>query len=93
VSDIGVWVRDEGDVLVELRGEFDQHNLEDLRATLRSVVTLRLPTLVNLSGVTFLDVATTRELGIHSRLYAHHLTLSEPSWQARASMVACGFEE
>jgi anti-anti-sigma regulatory factor len=40
----------EGGVLVELRGEFDGHNLEDLRRILDSVVALRRPTMVDLSG-------------------------------------------
>jgi hypothetical protein len=46
---------------------------------------------VDLSGVTFLDVGTSRGLAIQSLLYAHHLTLRNPSWQVRASMAACGF--
>lgn len=79
-------------MLVELEGEFDQHNLEDLQKALSNVVSLRRPTWVDLSGVTFLDVGATRELTIHSRLYAHHLSLWNPSWQVRASVAACGFE-
>lgn len=91
----GIEVRERGEegVLVELRGEFDQHALETLRETLGGVVALRRPTTVELSGVTFLDIGTTRELTIRSRLYAHHLTLSNPSWQVRRSVAACGFEE
>ena len=83
----------EGGVLVELEGEFDGHNLEDLRRILDSVVALRRPTMVDLSGVTFLDVGATRELTIRSRLYAHHLTFRNPSPQVCASVAACGFEE
>lgn len=83
----------EGGVLVELRGEFDGHNLEDLRQILDSVVALRRPTMVDLSGVTFLDVAATRELTVRSRLYAHHLTFRNPSPQVCASVAACGFEK
>jgi len=91
----GIRVREwgEGGMLVELKGEFDQHNLEDLQEALSNVVSLRRPAWVDLSGVTFLDVGATRELTIHSRLYAHHLALRNPSWQVRASVVACGFEE
>ncbi len=80
-------------MLVELEGEFDQHNLEDLQEVLSNVVSLRRPTWVDLSGVTFLDVGATRELTVRSRLYAHYLTLCNPSWQVRASVAACGFEE
>jgi anti-anti-sigma factor len=83
----------EGGVLVELRGEFDGHNLEDLRQILDAVVALRRPTMVDLSGVTFLDVAVTRELTVRSRLYAHHLTFRNPSPQVCASVAACGFDE
>ncbi len=91
----GIEVRERGEegVLVELRGEFDRHNLGDLRETLDAVLALRRPTVLELSGVIFLDVGATRELTIRSRLYAHHLALRNPSPQVRASVVACGFEE
>ncbi len=88
---IEVRERDEAGVLVVLEGEFDRHNLKDLRETLSAVVALRRPTLVDLSGVTFLDVGATRELAIRARLYAHHLALINPSWQVQASVAACGF--
>lgn len=91
MSGIEVRKSNEGDVLIELRGEFDRHNLEDLRETLSGVMALERPTLVDLAGVTFLDVGATRELAIRSHPYAQHLTLSNPSWQARASATACGF--
>ena len=83
----------EGGALVERRGEFDGHNLEDLRQILDAVEALRRPTMVDLSGVTFLDVAATRELTVRSRLYAHHLTFRNPSPQVCASVAACGFDE
>jgi anti-anti-sigma factor len=88
-------VRDweEGSVLVELGGEFDWHNLEHLREILDDVSTMRRPTMVDLSEVTFLDVDATCELTIRSRLYDHHLTLCNPSPEVRASVTACGFEE
>ncbi|MBV9454970.1 MAG: hypothetical protein JOZ19_12775 [Rubrobacter sp.] len=92
MSNIGVREWDEGGVLVELRGEFDRHNLEDLQETLNDVVALKRPTLVELSEVTFLDIETSRELVIRTLLYVHRLTLRNPSWQVRASIVACGFE-
>ncbi len=91
MSDIGVREWDKGVVLIELRGEFDRYNLEDLQEALGDVVALRRPTLVDLSGVTFLDVGATRELAVRCQLYAHHLTLCNPSWQVRASAAACGF--
>ncbi len=88
----GVEVRERGEegVLVELRGEFDRHDLEDLRETLNDVVALRLLVVLDLSGVDFLDVEAARELTIYSYLYAHYLTLRNPSWQVWASAAACG---
>ncbi|MDQ4105868.1 MAG: hypothetical protein M3157_01665 [Actinomycetota bacterium] len=90
----GIEVREQGErgVLVELRGEFDRHNLEKLRRTLEGVLALRRPAAVDLSKTTFLDVGATRELAVLSRLYTHHLTLHNPSWQVRASTAACGLE-
>ncbi len=89
----GIEVRAWGErgMVVKLQGEFDHDNLTDLQETLSGVVSPRRPTWVDLSRVTFLDVGATRELTIRSRLYAHHLTLGNPSWQARASVAACGF--
>ena len=88
----GVEVREWGKrgVLVELRGEFDRHDLGGLGEVLSDVTALRRPTLVDLSGVTFLDAGTIRELAIRSQLCANHLTLVNPSWQVRASARACG---
>ena len=83
----------EGGVLAELRGEFDGHNLGDLRQILDYVMALRRPAMVDISGVTFLDVGATRELMVRSRVYAHHLLFRNPSPQVRASVAACGFEE
>ncbi|MDQ4063006.1 MAG: STAS domain-containing protein [Actinomycetota bacterium] len=90
---IEVRERDEENMLVELWGEFDRHALEELRETLDGVVARRRPTMVDLSGVTFLDIGATREMTIRSRLYAHHLTLTNPSWQVRRSVAACGVED
>lgn len=77
---------------VELRGEFDLASAEELRSTLDSVASFREPTSVDLSGVTFLDLQSTRELALRSQLYGHHLTLVNPSWQARASVKSCKLE-
>ena len=89
---IEVRERGEGGILVELRGEFDQHNLEDLREALGAVVALRRPAIVDLSRVTFFDIGATRELTVRSCLYAYRLSLRNPSWEVRASVAACGFE-
>ena len=92
VASIEVQKRGEKGVLIELKGEFDRHNLEDLQETLNYVAALERPTMVELSGVTFLDIGTSRELVIRTLLYNYHLTLHNPSWQVRASIVACGLE-
>jgi anti-anti-sigma factor len=91
MSGIGVREWGEEGVLVELRGEFDRHNLSDLRETLSGTAALSRPMMVDLAGVTFLDVGATRELAIRSQLYAHQLILCNPSWQVQASVAACGF--
>lgn len=77
---------------IELWGEFDLTSADDLRDTLDNVASFSKPTFVDLSGVTFLDLQSARELAVRSHLYAHHLTLVNPSWQARASAKACKLE-
>ena len=77
-------------VRIELRGEFDLYALDELRKTLDNMLSLRRPTVVDLSDIVFLDLQCSRELVVVSKLYAHHLTLIDPYWQVRASVKACG---
>ena len=91
MSGISVRGRGEEGVLVELRGELDQYDLEDLRKTFGGVVQLRGRRLWTSPGLP-LDVVCARELALISQLYGHHLTLCNPSWQVRASVSACGLE-
>ena len=87
----GIEVRESGaGVLVELWGEFDLFSLSELRGKLNGVLDLHRTTLVDLSGITFLDLVSARELAVRSQLYAHHLTLRNPSSQVRASLEAFG---
>ena len=87
----GIKVRESGaEVLVELWGEFDLFSLDDLRRTLNGVLDLRKKTLVNLFGITFLDLASARELAIRAQVYARHLTFHNPSPQVMASVEASG---
>jgi hypothetical protein len=79
-------------MVVELWGEFDIFSLQDLREALSEVSTLRRPTLVDLSGITFLDLQSAREFAIRSLLYAHHLSFGKPSPEALASIKALGLE-
>ena len=79
-------------VLVELAGELDVHDLESLRRTIDDTLSSGLPTYVDLSGVTFLDTACTRELAAQYRLYDIYgrlLTLRDPFWQAKAGFRDC----
>jgi hypothetical protein len=87
----GIEVRESGaGVLVELWGEWDLFSLDDLRAALNSVLDLRRPTFVDLSGISFLDLQSARELAVRAQLYAHQLFLRNPSPQVIASIKAFG---
>jgi anti-anti-sigma regulatory factor len=79
-------------VSVNLAGEFDAYDLETLCQVLDVLLNSREPACVNLSGVTFLDLGCARELVIRSDLCGGRLTLHNPSWQAAASLRACGYE-
>jgi anti-anti-sigma factor len=87
-------MRDGGErnVLVELSGEFDLHDLQNLSDALGGAVSSGRAAVVDLSGVTFLDVGTTRELAVRSQLHAHQMTLHSPSTAVHASVAACGLE-
>ncbi len=89
----GIEVRQSGaGILVELWGEFDLFSLTRLREALNGVASLRQPTLVDLSGITFLDLLSARELAIRSQLCSHFLTLANPSPEVTASARAFGLE-
>ncbi len=89
----GIELRESGTgVVVELWGEFDIFSLRDLREALNEVLTLRRPALVDLSGITFLDLQSAREFAVRSLLYAGHLSFAGPSPEALASIKALGLE-
>ena len=79
----GFWVR--------LFGELDLHDLDTLGTLVRAVEDSSQPVLVDLSGVTFLDLGWARELAALHLLGPDHLVLCSPSWQASVSFAACGF--
>lgn len=86
-------VRERGAVmLVTLRGELDLCALDDLRETLDAVASLRGPAVVDLAGVTFLDLLSARELAVRAHLYGPRLVLRAPSPEAVASIEAAGLE-
>ena len=87
----GIEVRESGaGMLVELWGEFDLFSLSDLRKKLNALLDLHRTILVDLSGITFLDLVSARELAVRAQLYAHQLFLRNPSPQVIASIKAFG---
>ncbi len=79
----------DGSIEIELRGEWDLSSIDELRETLGGVASYRRPTTIDLSGITFMDLQSIRELAVRSQLYAHHVTLQNPSWQVERSIEAC----
>ena len=89
----GIELRESGTgMVVELWGEFDIFSLLDLREALGKVSKLRRPTLVDLSGITFLDLQSAREFAVRSLLYTRYLSFANPSAEALASIRALGLE-
>jgi anti-anti-sigma regulatory factor len=87
-------VRESGDgLLVELWGEWDIYNLGDLERMLTDVSSRREWSLVDLSGVSFLDLQSARKLAFHSLLYRHNLKLRNASSQVMATLGALGLGE
>ena len=79
-------------VTVGMRGEFDAYSLPDLRETLDHVCAFGKPVVVDLSGVTFLDLQSTRELVLRSMIQAHQLVFENPSSNVLASIRALGMD-
>ncbi len=89
----GIEVRESGSgVVVQLWGEFDIFSLRDLKGVLSEASAFNRQTLVDLSGVTFLDLQSAREFAVRSLLYAGHLSFASPSPEALASIKALGLE-
>ena len=89
----GIEVRESGaGLLVELWGELDIFCIGELKRMLTDVASRREPILVDLSGISFLDLQSARELAVRSLLYEHHLTLRKPSPQVMATVRALGLE-
>ena len=89
----GIEVRESGArLLVELWGELDIFSIGELKRTLTDVLSYRGPILLDLSGISFLDLQSARELAVRSLLYEHRLTLLNPSPQVMASFEALGLE-
>ena len=83
----GIEVRESGEgLLVELWGELDIFSLGELERMLTDVSSRRGWTLVDLSGISFLDLQSARELVVRSLLYRHNLKLRNPSSQVMATL-------
>ena len=79
-------------VTIGMRGEFDAYSLPDLREALDHVCALGKPVVVDLSGVTFLDLRSARELVVRSLIQAHHLAFENPSPGVLATIRALGMD-
>jgi anti-anti-sigma regulatory factor len=79
-------------VLVELWGEFDVFCIGELKRTLEDATSGRGPVLVGLSGITFLDLSSAREIAVRSMLGPNCPTFVDPSVQVAATMSALGLE-
>ena len=79
-------------VKVGMRGEFDAYSLPDLREALDHVCAFGKPVVVDLSGVTFLDLQSARELVVRSLIQAHRLAFENPSSGVLASIRALGID-
>ena len=85
----GIEVMETGEgMLIELSGELDLCSLTELRKTLGGVASLGMPTVVDLSAVTFLDLISARELAVRAEIHAQNLALRNPSREATASFSA-----
>ena len=76
--------------LVELAGEFDLRDLTDLREALNEAGEGNA--MIDLSGVTFLDLQTTRELAVRLQVHAGNLVPARPSRAVLSSISAFGYE-
>jgi len=87
----GIEVRESGAVmLVELWGEFDVFCMGELQGALNDASSRRGLVMVDLSGITFLDLRSARELALRSMLRPRGPVFVDPSPQVKATMAALG---
>jgi len=90
----GIRVEENGlGATVGMWGEFDVSSLPSLREALDDVSAFGGPAVVDLSGITFLDLQSTRELVVRSLIQAHQLVFQNPSPGVLASIRALGLED
>ena len=73
-------------LLVELWGEWDIFSLGELEKMLTDVSSRPGSTLMDLSGISFLDLQSARELALRSLLYKQELKLCNSSSQVMATL-------
>ena len=71
-------------------GEFDAFSLPVLRRALDEACGRGGPVMVDLSGVTFLDLQSARELAVRAMIQGHQLSFENPSACVLASIRALG---
>ncbi len=74
-------------------GEFDVSSLPSLREAFDEASASGGPAVVDLSGITFLDLQSARELVVRSLIQAHQLVFEKPSPDVLASIRALGLED
>ena len=90
----GIRVQEGGaGVTVGMWGEFDLCSLPRLREALDEATAFGGPAVVDLSGITFLDLQSTRELVVRSLIQTHQLIFQNPSPGVLASIRALGMED
>jgi anti-anti-sigma factor len=85
--------RDDRPVLVKLSGEFDVRYRMTLEDTLRDCLASVRPTLVDLSGVTFMDTRCVWELAVYYQLGRGRIVFCNPSQNVGVSVAACDLED
>ena len=89
----GIRVEENGSgTTVGMWGEFDAFSLPSLREALDGASAFGGPAVVDLSGITFLDLQSARELVVRSLIQAHQLVFRNPSPGVLASIRALGLE-
>jgi anti-anti-sigma regulatory factor len=90
----GIQVEESGlGIEVGMWGEFDAFSLPSLREVLDEACAFGGPTVVDLSGITFLDLQSARELVVRSLIQTHQLAFRNPSPDVLASVRALGLED
>ena len=85
--------RDDRGVLVTLSGEFDVRCRKALETTLQDCVSSGGSTLIDLSGVTFMDTWCVWELAVHYQLGGGRMILCDPSQDVLVGVAGCELED